>query len=41
MAYITHYYTPDEIKIIAHDIITNVPVKRIAKIRGEEFNRKG
>ena len=39
--YVTHYYTPDEIKIIACDINANVPVKRIAKIRGEEFNRKG
>lgn len=39
--YVTHYYTPDEIKIIACDIDANVPVKKIAKIRGEEFNRKG
>ena len=35
------YYTPDEIKIIACDINANVPVKRIAKTRGEEFNRRG
>jgi len=41
MAYITHYYTPDEIKIIAWDLKANVPIKRIAKLRGEEFNRKG
>lgn len=41
MAYITHYYTPDEIKIIAWDLKAGVPIKRIAKIRGEEFNRKG
>lgn len=41
MEYITHYYTPDEIKIIACDVNANVPVKRIAKIRGKEFNRRG
>jgi hypothetical protein len=41
MAYITHYYTPDEIKIIACDLKSNVPVKRIARLRGIDFNRKG
>jgi hypothetical protein len=39
--YIHHYYTPDEIRIIAADIKANVPVRRITKIRGEDFNRKG
>jgi hypothetical protein len=39
--YITHSYTPDEIKIIAYDIKNKIPVKRIARIRAEEFNRKG
>jgi DNA-binding transcriptional MerR regulator len=41
MAYITHYYTPDEIRIIACDLKANVPVKRIARLRGIDFNRKG
>jgi DNA-binding transcriptional MerR regulator len=41
MAYITHYYTPDEIKIIVRDLKANVPVKRIARLRGIDFNRKG
>jgi DNA-binding transcriptional MerR regulator len=41
MAYITHYYTPDELKIIACDLKANIPVKRIARIRGEQFGRKG
>ena len=41
MAYITHYYTPDEIKIIACDLKNNVPIKRIARLRGIDFNRKG
>ena len=41
MAYITHYYTPDELKIIACDLKANSPVKRIARIRGEQFGRKG
>jgi hypothetical protein len=41
MAYITHYYTPDELKIIACDLKANIPVKRIARLRGIDFNRKG
>jgi DNA-binding transcriptional MerR regulator len=41
MAYITHYYTPDEIRIIVCDLKANVPVKRIARLRGIDFNRKG
>jgi len=39
--YMTHYYTSVEIGIIACDIKANVPIKRIAKIRSKEFNRKG
>ena len=39
--YIRHYYKPNEIKIIACDLKANVPVKRIARVRGEQFGRKG
>ena len=38
---ITHNYTPDEIRIIANDVIQKVPVKKIARIRSVEFNRNG
>jgi hypothetical protein len=39
--YKKHSYTPDEIKIIACDLKANVPIKRIARLRGPDFNRKG
>jgi len=39
--YIRHSYKPNEIKIIALDLKADVPIKRIARIRGEEFGRKG
>lgn len=39
--YKTHYYSTEEIKLIASDIKQNIPVKVIAKKRGDEFNRKG
>lgn len=38
---ITHNYTPDEIRIIANDVIQKVPVKKIARTRSVEFNRNG
>jgi hypothetical protein len=38
---ITHNYTPDEIRIIANDLIQKVPVKKIARTRSAEFNRNG
>ena len=38
---ITHNYTPDEIRIIANDLIQKVPVKKIARTRSVEFNRNG
>lgn len=41
MTHITHNYTPDEIRIIANDVIQKVPVKKIARIRSVEFNRNG
>ena len=41
MEYITHYYTPEEITIMANDIKANVPIKAIAKTRSVEFGRKG
>ena len=41
MTYITNYYTEDEIKIIACDLQSKVPIKRIARIRSKEFGRKG
>jgi hypothetical protein len=41
MAYITHYYTPDEIKILAHDLNKGQAVKEIARVRGVDFNRRG
>jgi hypothetical protein len=39
--YITHHYSEDELNIIASDLKANVPVKRIARVRGEQFGRKG
>ena len=39
--YIRHSYKPNEIKIIALDLKAGVPIKRIARIRGKEFGRKG
>jgi DNA-binding transcriptional MerR regulator len=36
-----HHYLPIELKIIASDIKKNIPIKTIAKIRGQQFNRKG
>lgn len=41
MEYVTHYYTPDEIKIIACDIKSHIPVKAIARKRSKDFNRRG
>lgn len=39
--HITHHYSEDELKIIASDLKANIPVKRIARVRGLEFGRKG
>lgn len=39
--YVTHYYTPDEIKILAHDLDKGQAVKEIARVRGIDFNRRG
>jgi len=39
--YITHHYSEDELNIITSDIKAKVPIKRIARVRGLEFGRKG
>ncbi len=39
--YKTHFYEPKEIRTIAIDLYHNKPVKEIARVRGQEFNRKG
>jgi hypothetical protein len=41
MTHITHNYTPDEIKILAHDLDKGQAVKEIARVRGVDFNRRG